>query len=44
MSRKPTRQSPDALTPRTEVVDVRRLLHPGERARFWMALATLTLD
>jgi hypothetical protein len=25
------------------VVDVRQLLHPRERARFWMALATLTV-
>ena len=43
MSPEATPQGSDVRTQATEIVDVRRLLHPGERARFWMALATLTL-
>ena len=43
MSPDATPLSSDVRTPSTEVLDVRRLVHPGERARFWMAVATLTL-
>jgi hypothetical protein len=43
MSPETPAQRSDPLTPSTEFVDVRQLRHPGERPRFWMALATSTL-
>jgi hypothetical protein len=36
-------QKSDRWGPTTVVADVRQLLHPGERPRFWIALATTTL-
>lgn len=43
MSTHTATQKSDRWGPTTVVADVRRLLHPGERPRFWIALATTTL-